>query len=171
MMWLRQGAAVELGPECVQPVSRARNQCILNFLETDHDYLWFIDSDTTPPPHALQALVAADCDAISGVVHVRKRDLDDIVKSVPMVLRGPPEAYKPVLEGRGVEPIDASGAACLMLSRTLIEKLPFPVFHEPTWEKPMGEDMIFTGSLQADHGVQLFAHFGVICQHRKEVDF
>jgi len=53
--------------------SFARNKCVRKFLESDADYIFFIDSDTVPPPNALD-LAKLDKDIVSGAVGCWLRD-------------------------------------------------------------------------------------------------
>ncbi len=119
----------------------------------------------------MQRLATADCAAITGIYHVLKCDSngDGRVKPVPIVCRKSPKGYRPVLEGRGIEPVDVCGAGCLMLSRWLLERLPAPHFREPRPDEKGGEDFIFCEELKC-RKLQLYAHFGVVCLHRKEVE-
>jgi len=49
------------------PLDNARNHCVQKFLESNCDYLLWIDDDIVPPPDGLSKLLKADKDMIGGV--------------------------------------------------------------------------------------------------------
>lgn len=49
-----------------RPCDYARNLLVQNFLTTDATRLWFMDSDTIPPPNILDLLLM-DADIVSGI--------------------------------------------------------------------------------------------------------
>lgn len=153
-------------PQGLRPVSYAKNVCMNACLEGDFEYIFFVDSDTVPPEHALDALLEADVPMISGITHQMKCDSDGKMKPCPMVVR---DDY-PVTSGQGVEGIDACGASCLLIHRSVIEKTLAPWFETDDWGEPRrGSDFNFCRKV-ASAGIPMHAHFGVVCVHRKEVD-
>jgi hypothetical protein len=157
-------------PLGLRPTSYARNDCAKRFMETDAKYLWFIDSDTTPPPEALKLLLDADKPAVSGVVNsIIKVNGEN--KALGMVLkRGEDGQYYPAIGTQGVHKIDASGFACILLKREVFEQVEFPWFEEKSWGESRGEDFIFCEKM-AEKGIPLYAHFEVQCKHRHIAEF
>ena len=166
--WLKNYDLTLFAPVKYRPVSYARNFCAKTFLESDHDVLWFVDSDTIPTKASLEMLLRADKMAISGVVRAPKLDSDGITKAVGMVLRATPEGYKEAV-GVGIERIDASGCACMLLRREVFERIEFPWFAEKSWGPSRGEDISFCEKM-CDAGIELWAHFDVNCRTLKEVE-
>ena len=167
--WERNFDAKHITPEGYKPGSYARNFCVDEFLKTGFDYLWFIDHDTRPPPHALEAFLNAEKQAISGIVRTWKLDVDGLMKPVPMVARKENGEYWPVLDGSGIEQIDVCGAACLFLHKSVFEKVPRLWFEERNYGGEGNHDFKFCEKL-AVAGIPLFAQFSVICAHKKESD-
>ena len=64
--WLRDYDTILYVPSGLRPIPYARNHCVKAFLASDCSHLWFVDADTLPPPDALDNLLSADVDAISG---------------------------------------------------------------------------------------------------------
>jgi hypothetical protein len=169
--WLVERGVKSFRPENLKPPAYARNFCIDKFLETEFQYLWFIDHDTCPPIHALDFLRNAERSVISGIVRTRKYDWDGSEKKVGVVARKTERGYKPC-GGSGIEKIDVCGAACLMIHRSVFEKIEPPWFVDPPWPKPgevRSHDFFFCEKLQ-EAGVDLYAHFSVVCKHKKEED-
>jgi len=169
IVWVRDNGAFLYCPEGLRPTAYARNHCVEAFLKSDYTHLWFIDSDTTPPIESLKLLLDADKNAISGVVPTMKRDIDGFDKPVGMVARAAVNGeYNPVV-GKGIEKIDVCGSACFLIKREVFNKVSLPWFEDKSWGKSRGQDFNFCKKLE-ESGVDLFAHFDVICRHRKEVD-
>lgn len=85
--WIQNGAALVL--ETAILIDNARNKLTRVFLNSDKDYLLFVDSDIAPPPEALQRLIDHDKDVITGyhnVVHEYKDGLPVIIPSSSEVL-------------------------------------------------------------------------------------
>ena len=154
----------------LRPVSYARNFCVSEFLKLDCEYLWFVDSDTIPPPNAPELLLEPGVDMISGVTYTMKRDSDGVVKRVAMTLRyaDGEVGYKEYI-GEGVEEIDACGMSCCMIHRRVFEAIDPPWFTLGDWDEAIrGEDFRFC-QLVKDAGFKIYAHYGVICGHQKLV--
>jgi hypothetical protein len=177
IMWMQRHnchAGVFMG---YAPVSYARNHCVTAFLEwaTDpDDRLWFIDSDTTPPVHALEALLKEDVEVISGAVPTMKIDQNGIFQRIVTLLQFEPDtrSYRNIIKPEGgVHRIDACGAACLLIKRSVFDKvLGPPWFKEKFWHEKgkgaAGEDLLFCEQLR-ELGIPIYGHFDVFCQHRK----
>jgi cellulose synthase/poly-beta-1,6-N-acetylglucosamine synthase-like glycosyltransferase len=166
--WTSIYGAVIWMPIYQQPVAYARNICVDRFMKSQMTHLWFVDSDTIPPPDALGSLLAADKDAVTGVVHSMSFDYasgNEWGRRFPVVMRH----GRPVTDGRGVERVDSCGSACILLTRRVFEAIPGPPWYEQgSWgEAARGEDFQFCARM-AEAGVELYAHFGVTCAHLKQ---
>lgn len=165
------GAAL-CAPSGLKPTAWARNHCVDAFLAGDREWLWFVDHDVLPPDHALDLLLAAGKPAITGVVPTMKLDdRDGEVRPTPLTAKTAPDGNMRAYGGRGVEPIERCGAGCWLLHRSLFDVIGPPWFEDRVWppEDRTGQDFTFCEKLAAA-GVQLYAHFDVVCRHRKEVD-
>ena len=66
--------------------------------------------------------------------------------------------------------IDAAGSGCILFKREVFEKIAFPWYEERPWGGVRGSDFILCEKMAVAQ-IPLHAHFGVVCVHRKEVDF
>ena len=161
----------------------ARNEIVEEFLRSDCDILWFLDSDICPPTHILD-LVAKHGDkwqaagapypifmvppggtepcvlftAYKGVVH---RD-DGSVQGIQ--LTSVPRA--------GTEFIDGLATGCLFLKRSVFEKLEKPYFEfkydKESRKMTEGEDLGFCVKVNKQ-GIQFFVDYDLVCKHYKTV--
>ena len=169
--WSASHEVERYAPEGLRPVAYAKNVCVEEFLRRGCEYLWFVDADTVPPFDAPDLLLHAGVEVVAGVVRQFKQDVDGVAKPVPMICRAGPGGLRPVLRGAGVEKIDACGAGCLMVHRSVFERLgPPPWFEQGSWGSERGSDFNFCARLR-DAGVPIHAHFGVRCLHYKDVGF
>ena len=115
----------------------ARNAMVEEFLESDCDILWFLDSDVVPPKHVLDLIA----------IHGKKWEAAGAPYPIWMTPPGGTEntviftAYKGVVENEttkgigitevprsGTEFIDALATGCLFLKRSLLERMEKPYF-------------------------------------------
>lgn len=168
--WLRDYDTILYAPSGLRPIPYARNACVKAFLGSGCSHIWFVDADTVPPRDALDKLLSADLDAVSGIVNQVKRDADGIDKAVGVVVRRNENGELKAAVGTQLERITACGSGCIMLKREVFEKLEFPWYQERAWGAVRGSDFILGEKLEAI-GIPLHAHFDVMCTHRKEVEF
>lgn len=143
-----------------------------------------VDADTVPPMDALQKLVDADKEVVTGVVPAAINNPDTgQFERVMMTLKQKKKNSMEYNEyiGKGVEKIDRAGAACILIKRPVVEKLKkdaadpvdgdYPLFKtimsEDGLTTRMGEDAYFCDRLR-EAGIDLYAHFDVVCQHIRE---
>lgn len=160
------------------PHDSARNFCVQHFLKTDMTHLFFIDSDVVPPDDALEKLVAADKQFITGLYPSMRMDnnKNQAVKVYNAFVYGDDGqggyGLIPIMDGEGgVVPIDRAGGGCLLISREVIEKVGEPWFkfqYHSSGIMYYGEDIDFCKKAQ-DAGFQLFAHLDVKCNHFKNI--
>lgn len=63
-------------------ITRARNELARVFLESDHDYLMFIDADIGFPGEAILQLMAADKDVACGIYPKKEVNWDSVKRAV-----------------------------------------------------------------------------------------
>lgn len=155
----------------------ARCSLIDQFLETDCDILWFLDSDISPPAHVL--------DLVSK--HGSKWEVAAAPYPVFMTTGG--EKHPQVVfcvyngtDGVGVSPadipnegtdwVDGAATGCLFIKREVFAKLKRPYFEfkydETTRNITMGEDISFIKQLQANK-IRTFIDYSMVCKHFKNV--
>jgi len=161
---------------CEKPISYNRNQIVKRFLDRpQYDYLVMIDSDIVPPADYLK-LVDFKKDIISGVCFAFTKN-----NIFPLVLkRGkkknegfkyyPYESINPKY-WKGLLEVDAVGTGAIILSRKVLEAIPYPFRNEydKTGEKQIGLDLNFCRRAKA-LGFQVFCHTDYVCSHHTRFD-
>ena len=158
------------------PHDRARNECHRLFLESECEYMLFLDADTVPPPSVIDHFLEADKDMISATVQTIQRHEDE-PRLIPVAFRWNDEdpddiGLKPYYgEGR-VEKVDATTCACTLIKRRVMEAVGPRAFQftytDKFGTKGMGEDIFFC-SLVSERGFEMFNHYGILCEHNHEV--
>lgn len=168
----------------------ARNQAVQRFLdETDHEWLWFIDTDMGFLPDTVDRLVAAADPAERPVVGGLCFGLREVVydgyggrRCMPV-----PTLYVPTRTKDGVVgftnrwtypdntvlQVGATGAACLLIHRGAVEKM--RAEHGDRWfdrvrysdGQAISEDLSFCARLM-QQGTKCFVHTGVKTTHHKQ---
>ena len=146
----------------------ARNLVQNQFLErSKNDFLWMLDSDVIPPPGIVEKLLT----------HMRKKD----VRIVGGWYKIKAEPYLPVVYhddgfddkgiakyrqygnnevGTGLAEVDAAGAGCWMVHRSVLEAVGKSPFHM----KEGGEDLLFCRKVR-EAGFKLFIDWSQACAH------
>lgn len=154
-------------PSGLFPLDNARNTLVKDFLETDCDWIWWIDRDIVPPVDTLDRLIQADKDAIGAVCFSMKSDNGEYFP-YPVTLRFNEDSRYQVYYGNGVEEVDAIGGACVLVKRKVYENIERPyefVYHKDgtlaltcdfrVWQKAK------------DKGFRVFVDFDILCDHKK----
>lgn len=135
------------------PIDVGRNQIVKRFLETEHEWLIFIDSDMSFDQYAVMSLLYGDIPPIIGglcwqryppyaptlINRVPKKENPDFLRN----------KYRKLSESEtGMRiGVDATGAAFLLIHRSVFEKMEEPyfmaIFNEDLTELLCGEDMYF----------------------------
>jgi len=155
-------------PEGIFPLDAARNHCVKEFLETDADLLWWIDSDIVPPLDAMHRLAQANKDAIGAVCFSMKAENGEYFP-YPVTLRYNEDKQYVVYYGRGVEEVDATGGACVMFKRKVFETIakPYEFLYYPDGTLKLTCDFYIFQKMQ-EAGFRLFIDFGILCDHKKK---
>jgi len=159
----------------IRPHDKARNHIVEEFLKTDATHLFFIDSDTIPPPDALEKLLKADKDIISGITPIidhdpmRTNDSNGFYKKWNCVGVSD-EIVKP---NTGIVPIKGAGGSCILIKREVFEKIPAPWYKfldkdDNGKEVDISEDIYFIINA-INHGFQAYCDTSIICKHEKEI--
>jgi hypothetical protein len=146
----------------------ARNLVHDHFLErSKNEFLWMLDSDVIPPPGIVEKLLK----------HMKRKD----VRIVGGWYKIKQEPYNPVVYyddgfddrgiaqyrqfghneiGKGLQEVDAAGAGCWMLHRSVAEAIGKSPFHM----KEGGEDLLFCRRVR-DAGFKLWIDWSQACAH------
>lgn len=140
----------------------ARNSLIGDFLKTDAEYIFFVDSDTGIPLDGLKKLTESKKDIISGLYFQRYPPYNPTMKKLQENEYGNKE-YLPVKDySEGVISVDVVGAGCLLISRRVCETMIDPYFFSP--ENNYSEDTYFCfGAKKA--GFSIYVDTTVKCKH------
>jgi GT2 family glycosyltransferase len=154
----------------------ARNEMVKEFLSTDCDLMWFLDSDICPPNNVLDLITEhGDKWKVAGAPYP--------VFMVPAGERDPAVlfcVYKDSEKGMspkdipydGVEFVDGLATGCMFIKREVFEKLEKPYFEfkfDPeTRHMTEGEDIGFCKKV-LKLGYKFFTDYSMVCKHYKNV--
>lgn len=157
-------------PKNIFPLDAARNKCVKEFLESDYEYLLWIDDDIVPPPDALERLIQADKDMIGAVCFSMKYEKGTGFP-YPVTLRYDADKKYTVYHGNGIEEVDATGGACVLFKRHVYEALERPYEFQYHRDGTLALTCDFDVFQKAQQkGFKLFIDFGILCSHIRDVD-
>jgi len=148
-----------------RPVHQARNELVRRFLETDCDYLRWVDDDNPPNTDVLQLLLDAKKDVISALVPLRHwwymlnvfKDWKNLTDTdwLPAVFE-----------------VDNAWTWCLLMSRRVVSDVYKKTKHYPFQfkvinDKETSEDVFF-GNIAKELGYKYYAHRQARCTHYKK---
>lgn len=154
------------------PLDNARNFGVKEFLQTDCDYLWWIDNDIVPPKETLHRLVQADKDVIGAVGFSTKYDEVGQWFVYPVTLRYNKDMrYVVFYDGNGITEVDAIGGACVIVKRKVYEMIerPYQFHYHRDGTMSLTADFDFCQKVQKA-GFKIYVDFGLQCSHFKTVD-
>lgn len=152
------------------PLDKARNICVREFLKTDCEYMFWIDSDMNCPLDTLDRLLASDKDMISAICLWWKYIPETGQYTlIPMAVEG-----GVVITGKGCTKVDRSNVNCTLIKRKVLDKLgPGKFYYDFTnqerTELNSSEDYTFCDAVKAA-GYQIFVNFDITASHFKTVD-
>jgi len=150
-------------PQNVKPWDRARNLCHKEFLESKHDYLFFLDANTIPQQDIIDRLLAHDAPIVSGLVQIWQEHL------LPMAMRWNEEAggYKPNY-GEGLQAVDVTTNSCTLIKREVMKAVKRPAFAFPHDDEfgisGLSEDFYFCERVR-EAGFPIAVDFDAVCDH------
>jgi len=148
---MKRGIGIEYELRGHSLVYEAREQAAKHFLESDCDYMLFLDSDMVPPADMLIKLINHDKPIVSALAFRRVPNYEPcIFKDDKFYLDYP----KGLIEVAGV------GMACTLIKKEVFEKVPQPWFM-PT---ALGEDLSFC-KRATDAGYKIYCDTELICGH------
>lgn len=136
------GSALRFGREMANPAWN-RNKLTEDFLRDapSHGWEWilYIDSDMLPPPVTVVRLLSHDVDVVGALYYSRRE---------PFIPEFSRFADEPRWEGKKeIRSVDWVGAGCLLVARTVLERMPYPWFEHPNPGE--GEDILFSRKVRA----------------------
>ncbi len=160
-------------------IAKNRNNLVRSFLASKCDWMWMVDDDMVIPTESLSMLMeVADVEKVPVVSGLAFADDRGVPFSTIMVKHPSVDGY--IRAGSwppsAVQPVDATGAACLLVHRWVLEKMgqrffeykPSQWFMDQTVNgKDKGEDVVFCERL-AKMDIPIHVHTGVKLGHVKE---
>ncbi len=155
------------------PFDQARNSAAQRALEIGCKWIFFLDSDVTPPPDAILRLMAHNLPIVSGVYHRRSPPV-----GVP-VMQKPAGHWVTTYPANTLMEVDVVGAGCLLIATELLKRMPpqRPGHHWFDWrvhlrgtpgfndKTCMSEDYTFCLHGKATFGVRTMVDTSVQCGH------
>jgi hypothetical protein len=145
-------------------IAAARNQARKMALATDCEYVFWIDSDTTPGENALELLMEADKDVCCGWYQGADGSGDWVCGWIKDRV-----VTHPDLVSAGLLRVDFTGLGCALVKRRVLEALEFDcpetvVFGEDG-ERLATSDASYWTEEANKMGFPVFMHGGVVCRH------
>jgi len=153
------------------PFDHARNVGCQRALDTQHEYLFFLDDDVLCPPDILYRLQARNLDIVSGIYCRRNEPT-----SMPVMMREiPGKGAQFITEFKMGELVEADliGCGCMLIKRKVLEVMdpPWFVWKCDPWRNPgltdnerCSEDYDFCRKAKA-LGFKLFVDTSIVCLH------
>ena len=157
----------------------ARNKIVEDFLTTDCDVLWFLDSDIAPPIASIE-LVTKHFDQweVAGCPYPlfltpNGHDIPKVVFAVYSDLPNGGLKNKESIPKNGTDFVDGMATGCLFIKRNVFEKLEAPYFEfkydAKTRQMTEGEDLGFCHKVRK-LGIRFFTDYELVCHHFKKVN-
>ncbi len=145
-------------------LARAQNEIAQKFLASESEYLFLTNDDHVYPPDTLTRLLAHKKEIVSGIYLRRGLPFEPVIFSEQNTAgRVHPHYFK---QGdNGLIPVKACGGGCLLIHRSVLEKIPQPWWNLGTIESDLiSEDISFCKSVNAA-GFQIWCDLSVRVGH------
>lgn len=158
----------------------AREGIVQDFLDSDCDMIWMLDSDICPPKHCLDIVTmygdkwqAAGCPYpvfMAQPGESFRQLVFTLYKCIGNAPDGSPKLAPSDCPNEGTAFIDGIATGCLFIKREVFEKLERPYFefkYDPITRQPiLGEDLGFCMKLYR-LGIKFFVDYSMACKHFK----
>ena len=133
----------------------ARNTIVEHFLDTDMDYLLFIDSDMIWEPDSVELaynlIQQEQVDIVTGIYFTKGAPHLPVIKKLDIDAG----CYNIFVEwGNQPFEVDGAGLGFMLISRKVLEAMKQPLF---TWDGGFSEDLNFCLKAKKDHGFKIWA--------------
>lgn len=155
----------------------ARNCLVEEFLKSDADMMWFLDSDVAPPPHVLDLVTkySENWDLAGAPYPVFMTPPGYNGPQIVMCVydQGGKGLHVRDVPKSGTKFVDGMATGCIFIKREVFAKLKKPYFEfkfDPeTRIMTEGEDLGFCRKVNA-LGYKFFTDFTMVCAHYKQVN-
>lgn len=158
----------------------ARNGTVDEFLDTDCDVLWMVDSDIVPPKHVLDLLTMhGDKWLCAGAPYPifmaqpgesQRQVVITAYKAMAPTEDGKPRIAPCSVPDEGAEFVEGLATGCLMIKREVFDKIEKPYFefkYDAITRQPIeGEDIGFCLKM-VGLGIRFFTDYSMVCKHYK----
>lgn len=152
-----------------KPVSKARNEIVKAFLESDCTHLFMADADTIIPQDAIDSLLAIDMPIASGVTPMMRGN--NVYYNIFQV-NDEKETLDPMASSHQLPDSDrmtvqAVGSSCILIRRDVFEKMGESPWYFDTWtqaDQYISEDIMFC-NIAREAGFSITVNPKVLCKH------
>jgi hypothetical protein len=158
----------------------ARNGIVEDFLTTDCDILWFLDSDICPPKHVLDLVTMhGDKWKCAGAPYpvfmaqpneTQRQIVFTVYSQISNSSDGKPRIAPCTIPFEGLANVAGIATGCIFIKREVFEKLEKPYFefkYDPITRTPIeGEDIGFILKM-VKLDIPFFIDFSMVCKHFK----
>lgn len=155
----------------------ARNMIVEDFLATDCDILWFLDSDVVPPDNVLDLITehgdSWDAAGAPYPVFMTPGSYKNPQVVMCVYTAGAKGLHAASCPQDGVAFVDGLATGCMFLKRSVLEALSQPYFEfkydEKSKQMVEGEDLGFCRKVN-ELGYKFLTDYSLVCKHYKLVD-
>lgn len=152
---------------------QARNKAIKDLINSDYDYIWFIDSDIKFESDTFEKLLLSNCDICTGIYFLKQFGEKEAV--IMRIENGKTLFYKEnEIPENEIFQIDACGFGCILIKREVCEHIynhengyPFVYQFEP---EIISEDLWFC-NCAVELGYKIMCNSDVKCGHIWKICF
>ncbi|MFW6173710.1 MAG: RNA ligase family protein, partial [Elusimicrobiota bacterium] len=168
LLMSRSGLKIRYEYPNAKPEQTNRNDIIKRFLETDYEYLLMLDADIVPQKNPLE-MIKCGKDVIN--VAAPQWHEDDLYWVAMDKVDG---GWKPlpVRRRRSLQEVDATGNACMIIRRDVLENIDPPWFdfdYDEYGKHLNGMEFRFCEKVK-EAGYSIWVHFDYMASHFKELD-
>lgn len=161
-------------PLCIMggivPVEAARNAIADQFMSSDCTHLFMVDADTIPPGDIIDRLLKLDTDVATSITPIAKGD--DVTSNIFKAEAGEgfPLSWEEATKETTPFSITAVGFACILIKRSVFERLEAPYFVSQWFKngKFCDGEIEFCNKLR-EKGMKIVCDPTLICGHVKQV--
>ena len=149
------------------PFDHARNEIVRKSMAAGATWTFFLDDDVLAPPEAFSQMMAWGKPVVSGLYYKRQGNI------IPTAYQESSTGPVPILKVGHPQIVDFVGGGCLLVHRSVFEKVKFPWFKWTVDDeslKPherLGEDFNFCKKARKE-GFQILWDTTVRCRHLGE---
>jgi hypothetical protein len=145
-------------------VADARNICVEKIIQSEGDYLLFVDDDVILPKGAVIQLLNHNVDVVAGIYYRKYTPLETC--SMHYNKDGSPSSINDYQIGDLIPDTLVAGCGCMLIKVEALKKMEAPLFKTVTiQDRPaMTEDSYFCQKLR-DSGMSVLTDTGIQCVH------